>query len=166
MGLGNIIRTALGIAPKLKKRRFDPEKMTVNDISLPPAFMGVSVDSLRDLIKSEVDTFESLSYKDKSYDELKIEEFHSYEVGIILRYLKDDNVYKNAKIDQILPIEVVNLSYKQLHLKVFEIVHRYDDLVNKKATLKELKEDIKWSPLEVAYLIRYLTLENRKKSKI
>lgn len=40
MGLGNIIRTALGIAPKLKKRRFDPEKMTVNDISLPPAFMG------------------------------------------------------------------------------------------------------------------------------
>lgn len=127
---------------------------------------GVSVDSLRDLIKSEVDTFESLGYMNKSYDELKIEEFHSYEVGIILRYLKDDNVYKNEKVDLILPIDVAKLSYKQLHLKVFEIVHRYDDLVNKKASLKELKEDLKWSPLEVAYLLRYLTLENRKKAKI
>ena len=42
-------------SPRLKKRKFDPEKMSAEDIELPRVFRTIEKDELRLLVKEEID---------------------------------------------------------------------------------------------------------------
>ena len=59
MSLFGSISNVIQNAPRFKKRRFDPEKMTIDDIILPENIENIDPDAVRDLIKSEVDTWNS-----------------------------------------------------------------------------------------------------------
>jgi hypothetical protein len=146
---------------KIKKRVFDPEKMSVEDISIPVCLRNLDVDTAKSLVNEEFGTYNSLGYKDKPLDQIKLKEYHSYQIGLVLRCLSEGVVLFNPKVGNILPTMVTFITKKQLHLKVFDIVFRYDNSVGKHDIAPELIQDIKWSPLDMAYLLYYLTLENR-----
>jgi len=156
---GNVVKAFT--TPRLKKRRFDPEKMSIEDIELPRRFNVISKDSLRPLIKEEIDTFKALGYKNKPDDQLKHLEYHSWQVGILLKFIKEDMVYLYDEIDNILPSKAVYMTKKNLHIKVFTIVYNYNQSVLEDATKENLEKDIKWSAQDVAYLLRYVTTEDR-----
>lgn len=148
-------------APKFKKRRFDPEKMSVEDIMLPAPLKRLEDDQLRPMVKAEIDTFKSLGYKDQPLENLKREEYHSWQIGVILKFLKEDHVYPLHNIDEILPSMVFHITKKQLHIKVFDVVARYHETVESDFLKEDLEKDMRWSPIDMAYLLRYATLENR-----
>ena len=156
-----LIKKVVHLAPRLKKRTFDPEAMSIEDISLPNTLMNLDVEDIKNLIEKEVDTFKSLDYKNKTLDQLKISEYHSYQIGIMLRYIKEERVFLIPKIDELVPSFIMGATKGQLHIKVFDIVYRYDLGVNKEMGLPELKKEIKWTPREAGYLLRYLNMEDR-----
>jgi len=149
------------MAPRLKKRKFDPEKMSAEDIDLPRVFKTIEKDELRPLIKEEIDLFKSLDYKNKPDDKLKELEYHSWQVGVLLKFIKEDMVYVYDAIENILPTKAMHITKRNLHIKVFDLVYRYNESVDKEFIKEELLKDIKWSAEDVAYLLRYITLENR-----
>ena len=60
-----------------------------------------------------------------------------------------------------LPSFITGATRKQLHIKVFDIVYRYDLGVDKKQSETDLEKEIKWTPKEAGYLLRYLDMEDR-----
>ncbi len=146
---------------KIKKRTFDPEKMSVEDISIPLCLRNLDIDTAKSMVNEEFGTYRSLGYKDKPLDQIKFKEYHSYQIGIVLRCLQENVVFFYPKIDEVLPSMVTFITKKQLHLKVFDIVFRFDNMVNKDALAQELIIDMQWTPLDMAYLLHYLCLENR-----
>lgn len=165
MSLFNAAKKVFGTAPKLKKRRFDPEKMSVEDITLPTVIKNMDTDKLPQFIQHEFSTYKSLGYVDMPLDQLKFPEYHSYQIGVILKYLKEDKVYFAPKADSLISSAATSLSKRNLHLKVFDIVYRYNEIVDKAMLKDELEKDIKWTPLEVSYLLRYASMENRSLTK-
>jgi len=150
-----------GSAPRLKKRRFDPEKMSVEDIELPTVIKNMDSEKLPQMIQNEFSTYKSLGYVDLPLDQLKFPEYHSYQVGVVLKYLKEDKVYFTPDADSIISSAATSLSKRNLHIKVFDLVYRYNEIVDKTMLKEELEKDTKWTPLEISYLLRYATLENR-----
>lgn len=146
---------------KIKKRTFDPEKMSVEDISIPVCLRNLDIDTAKNMVNEEFGTYRSLGYKDKPLEQIKMNEYHSYQIGIILRCLQEDILFFYPKIEEVLPSMVTFITKKQLHMKVFDIVYRYDNLVSKDALSQELIVDMQWTPLDMAYLLHYLCLENR-----
>ena len=59
---------------KIKKRVFDPEKMSIEDISLPRVLKNLDSDNLTSVIAEEISTFKSLGYKVKP---IQIEDLNS-----------------------------------------------------------------------------------------
>jgi len=156
-----LIDRVINLAPRLKKRTFDPEAMSIEDISLPNALMNLDPEDIKNMIEKEVATFKSLGYYNKTLDQLKINEYHSYQVGMMLRYIKEERVFLIADIEELIPSFIMGATRQQLHIKVFDIVYRYDLGVNKAMSLEELEKEIKWTPREAAYLLRYLNMEDR-----
>jgi len=156
-----ILQKVLGLAPRLKKRVFDPEAMCEDDIELPMAIKNYDKD-LKGVIKNEIDTFRLLGYKDKDPEDLKVKEYHSLQIGIMLKYVKDGKYFPIDDIQNLLPPYVLSVVNKQLHIKIFDLVYRYDNLVDKTQTLDQLANQLEWTPLEAAYLLRYINMQNRK----
>ena len=161
MSLFGSIKNTILAPIKIKKRVFDPEKMSIEDISLPSSILNIDNERIRDMIKEEVSTFKALGYLNKPLEQIKAKEYHSYQIGILLKYLKGDNVYAITNIDTILPTFVLGTTKRQLHTKVFDVVYRYDIGVDKDSKIDELKKEIKWTPLDAAYLLYYLSLTER-----
>ncbi len=146
---------------RLKKRDFDPEKMSIEDITLPICLKNLDIEEARELIRSELATYKSLGYVNLPIDKLKVPEYHSYQVGVILRFLQEDKVYLIPEPEKLLPSIAMHITKRQLHVKVFDMIYRYNNSVDLDGLKEELQKDIKWTPLEMAYLFHYLTLENR-----
>ena len=159
--MDRLIKKVEHIAPRLKKRTFDPEAMSIEDISLPNSLMELDIEDIKNMIETEVSTFMSLGYKNKTLDQLKVNEYHSFQIGIMLRFIKEERVFLISKIDELIPSFIMGATRNQLHIKVFDIVYRYDLAVNKGMTLDQLEKEIKWTPREAAYLLRYLDMEDR-----
>lgn len=149
-------------APKLKKRSFDPEAMSIEDIKLPECLEQFNISKIKDILDAELETFKYLGYKDKVLEDLRVPEYHSLQIGIMLRYLKADMFFIIPNIEKILPSYVLGATKKELHKKVFDIVYRYDNGVSKDSNIKNLEDEIKWTPQDAAYLLRYIGTENRK----
>ncbi len=146
---------------KIKKRTFDPEKMSIEDISLPAVLKNLDVDTLKGIVSEEINTFKSLGYVNKIANQLKSPEYHSFQIGTLLKFIKEDVPYSISNIEKIIPSEVLYITKKQLHIKVFDIVYRFDTTISKDMIMQELFQEIKWTPMEVAYLLRYISLENK-----
>lgn len=156
-----LIDRVINLAPRLKKRTFDPEAMSIEDISLPNALMNLDPEDIKNMIEKEVATFKSLDYKNKTLDQLKINEYHSSQIGMMLRYIKEERVFLISDIEELIPSFIMGATRQQLHIKVFDIVYRYDLGVNKAMNLEELEKEIKWTSREAGYLLRYLDMEDR-----
>jgi hypothetical protein len=162
----SIVKKVVTLSPRFKKRTFDPEAMSIEDINLPESLMRVSFEPIQKIIENEVSIYKSLGYKDKPMEKLKVPEYHSYQIGILLRYIKEDRVFLIHNLKELVPSFILGASIKELHIKIFDIVYRYDLGVNKELTIEDLKKQLKWTPREMGYILRYLTLEDRTITQI
>lgn len=161
MSLFGSISQMVHNVPRFKKRNFDPEKMTIDDIILPEIIEAIDPDTIRDMIKDEVDTYRSLGYRDKPLEQLKIEEYHSYQIALMLKYIKEERLYLISQPKNVLPSNVINITKRQLHAKVFDVVYRYVNSVDKDESEEKLKSEVKWSPMDAGYLLAYLNTEEK-----
>jgi hypothetical protein len=161
MSMFSSIKKKIASTIKIKKRVFDPEMMSAEDIVLPRIFNIVHIDGVRSFVKEELGTYKSLGYKDMPIEQLKVLEYHSYQIGMMIKAIKDDVVNIIPDVSAVLPSISTYITKRQLHMKVFEIVNRYESNVEKDELKEQLRNDLIWTPLDMAYLLYYLSLEDR-----
>ena len=49
--------------------------------------MNLDIEVIKNMNEEEVSTFSALDYKNKTLDQLKVSEYHSYQIGYLLRYI-------------------------------------------------------------------------------
>ena len=162
MGLGGIVKKVF-TSVKLKKRVFDPEKVSIEDIVLPKIIRNLGADITISMVKEEITTYNSLGYKDKSIETLERKVYHSFQIGIILKYLQLDLSLTGRYKKDIYPDFVHKLQFEALQTKVFDIIDMYDKNVKKDLVGAQLINEIEWTPLDATYLLYYLTIYKDKK---
>ena len=150
------------ILPKFKKRDFDPEKVSIEDIKLPTIINSFEDIITLTMIKDEVSTYKSLDYANKTIETLNIHTYHSFQIGIMLKHLKINKEIVIPNIKTLFPQIILNTPQKIVESKVFDIIKKYDSKVNKDLTSLQLTNDIEWTPLEAGYILYYLTFFQEK----
>ena len=156
MGFGGMLKKAFK-SVKLKKREFDPEKLDINDITLPKIIEDLDRAIIVSMAKEEVATYKSLGYKDKTLGALEANSYHSFQIGVLLRYYKLDLDLFIPNKDDIFNPFILNQSREAIQEKIFDIVERYDKIVPKEPSSMTLTTQLKWSPLEAGYLLYFLS---------
>ncbi len=161
MSLGGIAKRVFK-SVTLKKRVFDPEKVSIEDIRLPAILVDLNDVIIVNMVKDERSTYKSLEYNKKSIKSLNEYTFHSFQIGIVLRYLQLNHDLLIPNKELIFPSIVVNSPFVTIQLKIFEIIYKYDIKITKSSTGIQLMNDIKWTPLDMSYLLYYLSIYKEK----
>ena len=158
MGLGGILKKAF-TSVKLKKREFDPEMVDIQDIELPLVIIDLDNELIKTMLKEELATYKSLGYKDKPIGALDVLTYHSFQIGILLRFLQLDYELFIPDRTKFFPSYILDIDKDALIYKVFEIIDRYDKHVPKaKNVAVNLTTQLRWSPLEAGYVLYYLSV--------
>lgn len=157
MSLRGMVKN-LFVSPRLKKRDFDPEKVSIEDIKLPTVIEDFEPIITTSMVKEEVSTYRSLEYRKKSMETLRCNDYHSLQIGAILKYIKLDMYLSIPKPAEVFPKQVLLVTKETLQSRVFDIFKKYDKTVKKNLTQTQLFHDIEWTPLDAGYLLYYLSV--------
>ena len=155
MSLTGIAKSMFSL-PRFKKRDFDPEKVSIEDIHLP-----IIINTFEDIItvnmvKDEYSTYKSLDYKDKTIETLNTHVYHSFQIGLMLKYIKINRDMFIPNLETIFPKIILNTSKRMTESKIFDIIKKYDEKIKINLTSEQLTNDIQWTPLETGYLLYYI----------
>ena len=142
--------------PRFKKRDFDPEKVSIEDIHLPIIINSFEDIITTNMVKDEYSTYKSLGYKNKTMETLNTHAYHSFQIGLMLKHIKIDKDIFIPNLENFFPKIILNTPEKIIESKVFDIIKQYDKQVSKDLTSLQLTNDIEWTPLEAGYLLYYI----------
>ena len=148
--------------PKHVTQKVDTySKIAINDIEFPKNIVEMSSSSLSQIVKSLFDTYKALGYSSKSGNALEKQEWHSWQVSMLLVFLK---VYQNFFVPHekdIFHSSILNLDNEQMQNDMQKIFRKYINNVNPKKSRDALSNEVIWSAREVS-LILYSIMSNKK----
>lgn len=157
MGFGNGIMKNIFQSVRLTKRKFDPEMLDINDIKLPFYFTDLDINRVMRDLKSELQTFKSLGYRFRKIYELEKQEYHSMQIGILLKGLQLGLDLKVTNNESFFPDYVHTMNYTMVQSKISDIIKKYDTTVPKISSDAVLLNELIWTPLDACYLLFYLS---------
>lgn len=149
---------------RLKKRKFNPDIINIDDINLPIVIKNIDFDRIMADIKTDLNTYKLLGYRFKKESELEnMKEYHSLQIGILLRGLKENyDLQLRDTPSNYFPEFIVALHYYTIQGKVLDIIKKYERSVNKVLSENQLHNETLWTPIDAAYLLYYLTFYWKK----
>jgi hypothetical protein len=142
---------------KLKKRDYDPELIDIEDISMPIVFKSLDMTITNFEAKSELKSYKSLCYRFRTLSELEVNEYHAYQIGILLNAIKLEIDLKIDKPNDYFSPDILKLSTHTIQGKVFNLIKKYDKQVKKTLSENMLKKELLFTPIEASYLLYYLS---------
>lgn len=136
-------------------------KLAISEMEFPKSIEQMSSSSLSQIVKSLFDTYKALDYANKSGNALEKQEWHSWQVSILLVFLK---VYENffiAHEKDIFHSSILNLDNEQMKNDMQKIFRKYANNVNSKKSRDALSNEVIWSAREVS-IILYSIMSNKK----
>ena len=136
-------------------------KIAISSIEFPKNIEQMSSSSLSQIVKSLFDTYKALGYSNKSGNALEKQEWHSWQVSMLLVFLK---VYQNFFVPHeknIFHSSILNLDNEQMENDMQKIFRKYINNVNPKKSRDALSNEVIWSAREVS-LILYSIMSNKK----
>ena len=124
----------------------------LNSIEFPKNIEHMKFDSLSKATKVIFDSYKALNYVNKLPSSLDKIEWHTWQVSIILRYLKSKNKIFITN-DNIFHSVILELSESQIDLELQKIYNKYLNNVNIKKSRDDLSKDIIWSAREVSIIL-------------
>jgi len=166
MGFGGILKKAF-TSVRLEKRDYDPEAISIDDIKLPTIYNQYDASRINVEIKTELKAYKSLGYRFKKENELLKKEYHSFQIGMILKAIKIGLDVKTPKDSDFFGNNILKLDYQTVVGFVSDIIKKYDTDVNVALSERMLKKDLMFDPMDMGYLLYYLsfyqTLESSTK---
>lgn len=140
------------IGNEFQKNMNIPTIVDLNTIQFPKNIEHMKFDSLTKATKVIFDSYKALDYVNKLPSSLDKIEWHTWQVSIILRYLKSKNKIFITN-DNIFHTMILEFSESQIEQELQKIYKKYDNHVNIKRSRDDLSKDIIWSAREVSIIL-------------
>lgn len=124
----------------------------LNTVNFPKNIENMNFDSLYKACKVVFDSFKALDYANKFAGTLEKTEWHSWQVSIILRYLKTNNKFFIPNNIKVFHDVISDLSKTELDQEIQRIYRKYVDNVNIYRSRDELSKDIMWTARDVSII--------------
>jgi len=157
MAFGGIFTKAYQ-SVRLKKRDYDPELLSIEDIELPFIFKSLDENRIQRDIKSELETYKSVGYRLSSNKNIDKNEYSIYQIGILLVALKKELDLKIIVAKSYLPEFIYKTSEDNMKLKISDILKKYDKEVKKDILEGNAREEYTWTPKEAGYILYFLSM--------
>lgn len=124
---------------------------------LPLVVDEMSRDDLREDVKGDIETFQSLGYVEYPKEDLiAAKEWHSWQVSKMLKlYKMGDRIFIPEK-DSIFPEAIKELTRHTLEQVIQNMITNFKTRANVHAKKEILSKDAKWSAMEVGCLLYFL----------
>ena len=135
--------------------------VSISNIEFPKNIEQMAYSSLSQIVKGLFDTYKALDYANKPGNALEKHEWHSWQVSILLVFLK---IYQNFFVGHeknIFHSSILNLDNEQMKKDMQKIFIKYTNNVNPKKSRDALSNETIWSAREVS-LILYSIMTNKK----
>jgi hypothetical protein len=145
----------------LEKYNTVVEIVTLNDLTFPKKIAEMNYAALSNTCKFIFDSYKALDYKNKSPNSLDKIEWHTWQVSMLLAFLKiyqdfflphDKNLFHNVFLE---------LNDKQIENEMKKIFKKYKYNANINKNRDELSKDIMWTGREVS-IILYSFMFNKR----
>jgi hypothetical protein len=145
----------------LEKYNSVVEVVNLNDLTFPKKIGEMDNTSLSKACKFVFDSYKAIDYKNKSANSLDKIEWHTWQVSMLLSFLKvypaffipyDKDLFHNV---------ILNLSDSQIENEMKKIFRKYKYNTNVEKNRDELSKDIMWAGREVS-IILYSIMSNKR----
>jgi len=167
MAFGGVFKKAF-TSVRLQKREYNPEQVSIDDIKLPIIFNQYEELRVNIEIKTELKAYKSLGYRFKKEESLLKNEYHAFQISMILKAMKINLDLKVPKNSNFFNEKMLKLDKQTVVGIVSDIIKKYDEEVKVSQSERMLRKELIFNPKEMGYLLYYLsfyqTLEEVKKS--
>ena len=137
---------------KIQQSTSNFEKFDLDDIQFPKNIEHMKFDSLSKATKTIMDSYKSLDYINKLPSSLDKIEWHTWQVSILLKYLKSSNKIF-ISYDNLIHKVIEELSETQIEQELQKIYRKYINNVNIHRGRDDLSKDIIWTAREVSIIL-------------
>ena len=137
---------------ELGKNNSYPEIIDLNTIQFPKNIEHMKFEILSKATKVILDSYKALNYVNKLPSSLDKIEWHTWQVSIILRYLKSKNKIFISS-DNLFHKVIEDLSESQIQQELEKICRKYFNNVNIYRSRDDLSKDVIWTAREVSIIL-------------
>jgi len=156
MGLANIINKVF-VSQRLKKREYDPEIITIDDVNLPFILKEMDKSIVNSYVKSELKSYQSLQYNLKNESLLNENEYHAYQIAILILAIRKKVDLNILSLDEYFHKDITKLDNSTIEGKIHDIYKKFNKKVSRAKSENMLKKEIIFSPLEAGYLLYFIS---------
>lgn len=128
-------------------------KMTISSIEFPKNIEQMPYTTLSQIAKNMFDTYNALGYCNKSGNALEKLEWHSWQVSMILVFLKNCQEFLIPYEKNIFHSSILDLSEEVMQNEMQKIFRKYTNNVNVKKSRDSLSGEVIWSAREVSIIL-------------
>lgn len=136
-------------------------KITISSIEFPKNIEQMPLTALSQITKNMFDTYNALAYCNKSGNALEKTEWHSWQVSMLLVFLKLRQDFLIPYEKNIFHSSILDLSEEVRQNEMQKIFRKYTNNVNVKKSRDSLSGEVIWSAREVS-IILYAIMFNKK----
>lgn len=133
-------------------------KITITGLSLPPKIMSIDPKELHTACKTVFDSYKALDYKEAHIDRLSVSEWHTWQVSLLLAFLKIEREFHIGNPREFFPEQILSLTKKELDLEIDRILKKYDNNVDALQDRDSLSKHNIWNAREVGILFYYMAM--------
>ena len=142
------------IGNQFQKNMNIPTIVDLNTIQFPKNIEHMKFDSLSKATKVIFDSYKALGYANKLVSSMDRIEWHSWQLSIILNFIKKDNSFFVSDDNYDLFHEVIlELDKVQINHELQRIYKKYSENVNIYKNRDELSNDVIWTARDVSILL-------------
>lgn len=139
---------------KVNKKQAPSISVEIENIRFPRNIEKMNSNSLLKACKVIFDSFKALNYLEKSPNALDKIEWHSWQVSILMSFLKQKNIlHISQQNNELFHLNIMKLDEKQINQEMQRIYKKYLENVNIDKNRDELSKDIVWTARDVSILL-------------
>ena len=143
-----------------RKNTSGSRHIDIKDINFPKNIETMNSDFLYKASKSIFDAYKALSYLNKQPSALDKVEWHTWQVAILLSFLKNsNNFFVSENNDKLFHSVILKLDQKQIEQELEKIYKKYDENVNIHRSRDELSKEVIWTAKDVTII--FYKMKNR-----
>ncbi len=129
----------------------------IHAFDLPPGVEKIPRQEMFSALRSIFKVFKSLDYKKTNLQDFSKSQWHSWQVGILLRFYKMDHEFPIDNLEEVFSEDIINLKDKDLRFLLNDIMVRYKRDVEIDRTRDFLSRDVRWTGRDIAIIFYFLS---------
>jgi len=128
----------------------------VKAVKLPIAIDKLTEVELKRLLANELKTFKLLDYSKYTPPKLEERTYHSYQIGVLIKCIKEGVLNTIDGIEPTFPSIVAQMPPAMIKKRIYQVVASYTSNVNHGSSDKQLQTQIVWKPIQASFLLYYI----------